>query len=135
MHSYFGVGSLGLGGLMSLWWFAHCCRIRKAALPGLLPTVRLAATTISEVNAYVIRGLSSIIWFIIPHSSVISSAVHHLQILCIGRDPLLELRGLHRCPVGKKPRPCLPITCRRFSSFGHVHHISVSIHCYGQNFA
>ena len=71
------------------------------------------------------------------------SAVGHLQILCIKRDPSLQvhpllnyaLRGLHRCPVGK-PRLLLPQqSCRRFSSFGHVHHISVSIHCYGQHFA
>ena len=38
------------------------------------------------------------------------SAVRHLQILCIRQDPLLELKGLHRCPVGKKLRPRLPIT-------------------------
>ena len=46
------------------------------------------------------------------------SAVRHLQILCIGRDPSLEAhpllnyvpRGLHTCPVGKKPRSRLPIT-------------------------
>ena len=64
-HSYFGIGSLGLGGLMSLWWFARHCRIRNTA-------VWLAATAISGVNASVLRGLSSIIWFIIPDSSVIS---------------------------------------------------------------
>ena len=47
------------------------------------------------------------------------SAVRHCtQILCIGWDPSLEthrllnyaLRGLHRCPGGKKPLPSLPIT-------------------------
>ena len=46
------------------------------------------------------------------------SAVRHLQILCIGQDPLLEayplqnfaIKGLHRSPVGKKPRCRLPIT-------------------------
>ena len=68
MHSYFGVGS----GLMSLWWFARHCRVRKMALPELLPTVWLAATTISGVNASALCGLSSIIWFIIPDRSVIS---------------------------------------------------------------
>ena len=68
MHSYFGVGS----GLMSLWWFARHCRVRKMALPELLATVWLAATTISGVNASALCGLSSIIWFIIPDRSVIS---------------------------------------------------------------
>ena len=57
---------------MSLWWFARRCRVRKTALPGLLPTVWLAATAITGVNASALRGLSSIIWFIIPDSSVIS---------------------------------------------------------------
>ena len=41
-------------------------------LPGLLPTVWLAATSISGVNAAAHRGLSSIILFIIPDSSAIS---------------------------------------------------------------
>ena len=72
VHSYFGVGSLGLRGLMSLWWFARRCRVRKMALPELLPIVRLAATAISGVNASALRGLSSIIWFIIPDRSGIS---------------------------------------------------------------
>ena len=72
MHSYFGVGCLGLGGPMILWWFARHCRIRNTVLPGLLPTVWLAATAISGVNASALHGLSSIILFIIPDSSVIS---------------------------------------------------------------
>ena len=72
MHIYFGVGSLGLGGLMSLWWFARRCRVRKMALPELLPTVWLAATAISRVNASALCSLSSIIWLIIPDWSVIS---------------------------------------------------------------
>ena len=50
ISSYFGVGSLGLGGLMGLWWFARRCRIRKTALRGLLPTVWLAATAIIGDN-------------------------------------------------------------------------------------
>ena len=72
MHSYFGVGSLALGGLMILWWFARRCRIKKTTLPGLLPKVWLAATAIIGVNASALFGLSSIIWFSIPDSSVIS---------------------------------------------------------------
>ena len=72
VHSYFGVGSLGLGSLMNLWWFALRCRVRKMVLPELLPTVWLAATAISGVNASAVRDLSSIIWFIIPDRSVIS---------------------------------------------------------------
>ena len=57
---------------MSLWWFACRCRIRNMALLGLLPTVWLAATAISGVNASALRGLFSIFWLIIPDSSVIS---------------------------------------------------------------
>ena len=57
---------------MSLLWFAHHYHIRNMVLPGLLPIVWLAATAISGVNASALRGLSSIIWFIIPDSSVIS---------------------------------------------------------------
>ena len=57
---------------MSLWWFARRCRVRKMALPELLPTVWLAATAISKVNASTLRGLSNIILFIIPDRSVIS---------------------------------------------------------------
>ena len=57
---------------MCLWWFVHHCRIRKMALPGLLPMVWLVATAISGVNASVLCGLFSIIWFIIPDSSAIS---------------------------------------------------------------
>ena len=41
-------------------------------LPELLPTVWLAANAISGVYASAFRGLSSIIWFIIPDKSVIS---------------------------------------------------------------
>ena len=59
-------------GSMSLWWLARHCRIRKTALPGLLPTVWLASTAIIGVNASTLHGLSSIICFIIPDSSVIS---------------------------------------------------------------
>ena len=94
---------------MSLWWFARRCRIRKTALPGLLPMVWLAATAISGVNASAFHGLSNI-WCIIPDSSVISECSTSLTDICKGWHPLLELRVLHRCPVGKKPRPCLPIT-------------------------
>ena len=91
---------------------------QETALPGLLPTVWLAATAIIGVNASAFRGLSSIIWLSYQTVRFYLSAVRHLQILCIGRDPSLEahpllnylLRGLHRSPVGKKPRPCLPIT-------------------------
>ena len=57
---------------MSLWWFARRYRVRKTVLPGLLPMVWLAATAISGVNASVVCGLPSIIWFIIPDSSTIS---------------------------------------------------------------
>ena len=57
---------------MSLWWFAHRCCVRKMVLPELLPTVWLAATAISRVNASALRGLSSIIGFIIPDRSIIS---------------------------------------------------------------
>ena len=57
---------------MRLWWFARRCRVRKMALPELLTNVWLAATAISGINASALRGLSSIIWFIIPDSSVIS---------------------------------------------------------------
>ena len=57
---------------MSLWWFACYCCIRKMALPGFLPTVWLAATAIFGVNASVLHDLSSIIWFIIPDSLLIS---------------------------------------------------------------
>ena len=124
---------------MILWWFARRCRIRKTALPGLLPMVWLAATAIIGVNASALRGLSSIIWFTNQAVQLYLSAVCHLQTLCIGRDPLLEahpllnyaLRGHHRCPVSKKPRPRLPITpaiLQKISSFGHIHHISVSIY-------
>ena len=72
MHSYFGVGSLGLRGLLSLQWFTRRYRVSKMTLPELLPTVRLAATAISGVNASALCGLSSIIWFIIPDRSGIS---------------------------------------------------------------
>ena len=85
---------------MSLWWFARRCRVRNTA-------VWLAATAISKVNASALRGLSSIIWCIILDSSVISECSTSLADTL---HTLLELRGVHRCPVGKKSRPRLPIT-------------------------
>ena len=95
---------------MSLWWFARRCLVRKMALPELLPTVWLAATAISGVNASALCGLSSISGLSHQTGRLYLNAVRRLQILCIGQDPLLELRGLHRCPVGKKLCPRLPIT-------------------------
>ena len=79
---------------MSLWWFACRCPVRKTWLPELLSTVWLAATAIVEsmLLPFVAYLASSGLSY--QTVRLYLSAVRYLQILCIGRDPLLELRGL-----------------------------------------
>ena len=103
---------------MSLWSFARHCHIRKRRYLDFCQWCGLQPLPLSE---------SMLLHFVAYLSSsglsyqtvrLNLSTVRHLQILRIGRNPSLEahpilnyvLRGLHRCPVGKKPRPHLPIT-------------------------
>ena len=78
---------------MSLLLFACHCRVRNTVLSRLLPTVWLAVTAISGVNASVLHGLSSIIWFIIPDSSIISECSTSFT------DTLHRVRSIARATV------------------------------------
>ena len=91
---------------MSLWWFARCCHVRKTVLPGLLPTVWLAATAVIGVNASALRGLSTSSGLAYQTVRLYLSAVRHLQIagsiargtpfteLCAKRPPMLTAQDI-----------------------------------------
>ena len=81
------------------WRYLNFCQ-----LCGLQPPPLLESMLLRFVAYLASSGLSH------QTGRLYLSAVRRLQILCMGRDPLLERRSLHRCPVGKKLRPRLLIT-------------------------
>ena len=101
MHSYFGVGYGGLhvAAVSGKWRYLNFCQLCGLQPPPLVESMflRFAAYLASSGLSY-------------QTGRLYLRAVRRLQILCMGRDPLLERRSLHRCPVSKKLRPHLPIT-------------------------